>query len=284
MKTRVAPFLTFLLLLSLLLFSNTTPALAQSNSTNRMQQLINRWVERVEDRVQRMMDRYCDNFANYQEKYGSNLPAFCEQITPTPAPTPSPSTTPSPSPSPTASTTPSSTPSPTPTPSPSPSTSLTANLVISEVFYDVDDTHGVENTNEWVEIYNNSDVTVDVSGYLLEDAASSDALPDGTVIPANSYLVVTNDASTSTFWSIPSEIIALGGSIGNQLGNTGDVLHLKDANATLLDSVSWGSNITAFDPAITTIPAGSSIARQDVTTDTNSASDWAELTAPTPGQ
>lgn len=285
------PLPTFLLLFTLLIFSNTAAAQAQSNNP-RIQHVINRWVARVEDRIERMMDRYCDLFTDYQEKYGSDLPTFCgsNDSVPSPTPEPTPEATPEPTPSPDASpasspaTSPSLEPSPEPSSEPSPTTTPIAGLVISEVFYDVDDAHGAEGTNEWVELYNNSDSTIDLSGFMLEDASSSDLLPDGTTIPANGFLVITNNTSTTTFWSIPSDTIALGASIGNGLGNGGDFLSLKDASGTTLDAVSWGTNITAFDPSVGIVPPGSSMARHNASTDTNTASDWTELTAPTPGQ
>ena len=264
------------LFLMLFVWFAPRPAWAD-NRTDRMRDFVDRWVERIEERVARMMDRYCERFEKYNEKYGSRLPEFCGVEEPSPSPTPSPSPSPSVSPS----------VLPSPSPSPSPSPEPTGGLVLSEVYYDVDAEHGAETANEWVEIYNSSDVVADVSGYILEDATgNSDALPEGTTMPANGYLVVVSDSATTGFWTIPgsASVVALDSAIGNGLGNTGDAVFLKDVEGVELDDVSWGSNVDAFDPAVSGVAAGSSVARVPVTTDTNTAADWTELEAPTPGE
>ena len=226
---------------------------------------INRRVERAEARVDRIIDRYCERFVGYQERYGSDLPSFCdEESTPDPTPTPTPTATPT------------VTPSPTPTPS-------GAGVLISEVYYDVDDEHGAEGDNEWVELYNTNDSAVDLSGFMLGDASSDDTLPDGTTIPASGYLVITNDATTETFWSIGSQLIALGSDIGSGLGNNGDAVHLKDASGTVLDSMSYGSNTDAFDPSVADTIEGYSLERTNPGFDSNTAGDWQALITPTPG-
>ena len=46
---------------------------------------------------------------------------------------------------------------------------------------------------DWVEIYNNTDAALDISGYGLSDdllSAAKWTFPDGSVIPARGYLVV----------------------------------------------------------------------------------------------
>jgi len=160
-------------------------------------------------------------------------------------------------------------------------------VVISEVYYDVDDTHGAESSNEWVELYNPTDTEVDLSGYLLADAASSDALPEGANVPAGGYMVVTSATTTEGFWTMPDgvNIVVLEGPVGNGLGNSGDVVMLQTSDGlTTIDAVSWGSNTDAFDPSADDVPEGSSLMRTDVMTDSHAADDWMESETPTPGE
>lgn len=160
----------------------------------------------------------------------------------------------------------------------------TGTVVISEVYYDVDDTHGSESANEWVELFNAGDTPVDIGGWSLSDAASSDELPADLLMQPGEYLVVTNSTTTLNFWTFPGiTVVALQSSIGNSLGNTGDALYLSDTEARVVDSVSWGGNIDVFDPSVIDVVEGHSIARDPVATDTDTAADWIDLETPTPG-
>src|SRR3989344_2620208 len=106
-------------------------------------------------------------------------------------------------------------------------------VVISEVHYNVDVAHGVNTTNdnnEWVELYNGTNETVDLSGWTLTDNDLSEALPAGTLFPSGAFLIVTATTSTSGFWpDIPEgvEVVVLGSQIGNGLAAGGDVVLLR---------------------------------------------------------
>ena len=172
---------------------------------------------------------------------------------------------------------------------PPPPEETIGHVVISEVHYDVDVAHG-ENSgngnNEWVELYNGSAETVDLSGWKLADNNASDALPEGTLLPAGEFLIITATSSTAGFWpDIPEdvEIIVLGSLIGNSLAAGGDVVLLRDDEDTLVDAVSWGSNTTAFDPSVPGVTQGESVARILLTVDTDTAADWEERGIPSPG-
>jgi len=43
-------------------------------------------------------------------------------------------------------------------------------VVINEVHFDVDSRHGVEPSNEWIELYNTGTTTVDLYGWLITDS------------------------------------------------------------------------------------------------------------------
>ncbi len=159
-----------------------------------------------------------------------------------------------------------------------------AHVIISEAYYNPDTAHGDDPGNEWVELYNPTASPVDISGWSIMDATSTDAFPATTTIAAGGYLIVTGTSTTANFWSFPGgvPVVVLGGSIGNGLSNSSDGVFLKSGD-TVVDAVSWGSNTTAFDPSTASVADGHSIARSSVTTDTNTASDWVDRETPTPG-
>ncbi|HEX9721652.1 MAG TPA: lamin tail domain-containing protein [Candidatus Paceibacterota bacterium] len=175
------------------------------------------------------------------------------------------------------------TPEPEPEPEPEPDVD---HLLITEVYYDVDDAHGTETANEWVEIYNSTGADIDLTGWTIEDAnGSADSLGTST-IPTGGFAIIAEDDTTATFWAWPAEtvVILVGATIGNALGNAGDALYLKNSLEEIVDSVSWDSSTAAFDPSVPGVPEGSSIARDPLTTDTNTAADWIELETPNPGE
>lgn len=110
------------------------------------------------------------------------------------APTPTPTATPTPIPSP--SPTPSSTPSPSPSPSPKPIPSPLPAVVISEFR-----TRGPNGaSDEFVEFYNNSNISVDLSGCKLRVSSSTGVISNrltfanGTILPPRKHILVVNSA------------------------------------------------------------------------------------------
>lgn len=163
---------------------------------------------------------------------------------------------------------------------------LIDHLIFGEVYYDVDgDTKGEEFTNEWLEIYNPTGESVNIAGYTIEDNTDANTLPDVT-IPAEGYVIVTASSTTADFWSFPEgvPVIVLDTNIGNGLGNTGDSLFLWDEFDKIQDFLSWGTNVEAFDPSAIDVAEGHSLARTDLSIDTDTAADWAEQEIPTPGE
>src|SRR3989344_8511340 len=172
---------------------------------------------------------------------------------------------------------------------PPPPEETIGHVVISEVHYNVDVAHGVNTTNdnnEWVELYNGTNETVDLSGWTLTDNDLSDALPAGTLFPSGAFLIVTATTSTSGFWpDIPEgvEVVVLGSQIGNGVAAGGDVVLLRDTGVNLIDAVSWGTNTAAFNPSVSGVAQGESIARILLTVDTDTAADWEMREIPSPG-
>lgn len=109
---------------------------------------------------------------------------------------------------------------------------LSADVVINEIMplnngvaFDQDG----EN-DDWVEFYNNSNSSVDISGYYLSDEAQNLTkwkIPNGTSIAGNDYLIVWLDNDT----------LQTGLHANFQMTSEGETIYLSDANGTLQSSV-----------------------------------------------
>ena len=207
-------------------------------------------------------------------------------ITPTSTPTPTPSMTPTPTATPTVT---------------SESTPQAARLLISEVFYDP---AGSEPNEEWIELYNGGGADLNLSGYKLGDEETQGGgegmfeFPEMAVIVSGEVVVIANRAVdflavfgflphyevVDTESNVPDMVKYTAWSTGSlQLGNSGDEVLLLDSEDILIDTVSWGDSVWAFNPSVEDVEQGHSISRSPVYADTNSASDWIDLLNPEPG-
>lgn len=160
-------------------------------------------------------------------------------------------------------------------------------LVISEVFYDVDDAHGSEGDNEWVEIYNPTGSAVDLMDWMLgESTTTADVIATTShmLMPGN-YLLVTDATTTALFWDLTLvDVVYLRSPITTSgLSNEGEYIALFDPGSEAVDAVSYGTDEEAFSPSVPVVDEGHSIARSPVDTDTDTAADWADSDAPTSG-
>ena len=149
-------------------------------------------------------------------------------------------------------------------------------IVFSEIFYD---TPGTDSDEEWIELFNGTDVTVDIGGFTITDnngTGSSYTFPGGTTIVAGSYLTVASDAiGFNALYAFDADLY---GSVP-ALNNGGDALLLTDANGNLIDEVAWEGGASSGVPngwggSGPNASTGQSISRFDLYTDSNSYSDW----------
>lgn len=101
---------------------------------------------------------------------------------------------------------------------------------------------------EWVELINDGDETIDLSGWRLGDARSSrelwgDLAPRARVVFAADQIAAPN-----------GEVRLLGGAIGNGLNNDGDTLQLIAPDGSVVEAIEYGS------PQRPTPAAGASLA------------------------
>ena len=170
------------------------------------------------------------------------------------------------------------------------STGSHARLVISEVLYSLVTTQGSEaqGENEWIELFNGSDSSIDLNGYAIGDSAGKDVLSgDDLLLLPGAYVILTPEASTLTFWDMPEGTLTviIGNKLGsNGLGNSGDAVFLYNVEGDVIDAMSYGTNDMVFPAGSLVAPKGSSLARVPVTVDTDTPNDWAVLDVPTPGR
>jgi len=162
-------------------------------------------------------------------------------------------------------------------------------IVINEVYYDVGKDKGEEGENEWIEVYNRTNSTIDISGWIIEDnggASRQRVITGPAEIPSKGFAVITPFESTWLYWVIPDTIvkITLNNKIGSYgLSNEGDRIILREPAGKEIDAMSYEDDITVFELPIAA-KEGESLGRQTAGYDTDTASDWQVLNTPTPGQ
>ena len=173
-----------------------------------------------------------------------------------------------------------------PSPSSNPLPAVNDHVVITEVYYDVDDDHGTEGKNEWIELYNGTGAAVNLANWAITDASETKRVLPEVQVPADCLVVITNEELTFDMWPASQEFsgFAINSLLGNGLGNTGDALYLVDADGTTIDSLSWGDNTDVFENPAPDVPEGYSLARADIYRDRNIASDWIESQSPSMGK
>ena len=127
------------------------------------------------------------------------------------------------------------------------STKASANVLLNEVMYNPETS---ENYNEWIELYNPTNETINVSGWILSDNYAEDIIQGNydngngsTIIPPFSYAIIT-DHGTEVYenYNISNNTIKLyvdDKSIGNGLGNSGDKIILKNNQNVTIDQIEW---------------------------------------------
>ncbi len=155
-------------------------------------------------------------------------------------------------------------------------------LRINKVYYDVAGDRGNEGDNEWVEIYNQTNIPLDISGWQICDNASCDTIPSSNAIPSEGFAVITASSTTWGYWDIPDGVvkIVLNSDIGNGLANTDDRVLLKRPDGIEIDAMSYGGDTYAFDPSCPDVVEGNILGRSPNGYDTNQASDFIEFSPP----
>jgi len=158
---------------------------------------------------------------------------------------------------------------------PNPSPQLIGGVVINEIFYHPQSDRDGE---EFVEIYNATDRTINLSGWAFLDGFTYH-FPLGTVLPPDSYLVIANDpAQVEKLFGITG---VLGPFESGRLSNRGERIALHDDLGNLVDSVTYAdSGVWPARPD----GDGASLELINPNFDRNIPACWAaSLDEPTPG-
>jgi hypothetical protein len=126
---------------------------------------------------------------------------------------------------------------------------VTSGIVVNEILAsnDTGATDEAGDTEDWIELYNNNDFAVDLSGFYLTDNATSLqkwTIPAGTIIAAKGYLIVWADEE-STEGPLHASF---------KLSAGGETVVLSDTLVIVLDSVVYGAQTT--DMGYARIPNG----------------------------
>ncbi len=112
---------------------------------------------------------------------------------------------------------------------------------INEIMYNPE---GIDEGNEWIELYNNGSSDVNISGWKFFEGNTNHKtiLFFGSyVIPANSYFIITGNGTkfVSAYPSSNASVLISSFS----LSNTGEYIALLDGAQDVLDSVSYSSSL-----------------------------------------
>ncbi len=111
-------------------------------------------------------------------------------------------------------------------------------IVINEINYKSAESL---DTRDWIEFYNNSDVTMDLAGWKFRDDNDEHMyiFPENAVIQPNHYFVLCRDARAFKLLNPGARNVF--GDLDFKLSSEGDVLRLYNAGGTLIDRVAYGS-------------------------------------------
>jgi Lamin Tail Domain/Concanavalin A-like lectin/glucanases superfamily/CotH kinase protein len=128
---------------------------------------------------------------------------------------------------------------------------------------------------EWVELYNQMSVDMDLSGWSLDGGIGFD-FPEGTLIRGGGYLVVSLSPATLM---AATGLTNVYGPFSGRLSNAGEELRLLNNNQRVMDTVDYGVD---GDWPAGADGAGASLAKRDPDKGSEAAENWT-LSAPVGG-
>lgn len=151
---------------------------------------------------------------------------------------------------------------------------------------------GSEAWNEWVEVYNQTNVEQNITGWSICDNMACDVIPRTAIIPPFGFALITASSTTLSLWNIPTSFpfaVLADGTIGDGLDNDNDMLILKRPDGVTMDQMNYGENpnigwtnynADVWVPGTIDVPEGKVLARNPTGYDTDQPSDWAGFGVP----
>ncbi len=133
-------------------------------------------------------------------------------------------------------------------------------IVINEIYYNPPTSQGSDSNYEFLEIYNASNATVDISGYYFSGIGYT--FPSETSMNSGAFIVLANNSnnySGSIEWT------------SGGLTNTGETITLYDGAGNTIDIVDYDDSSPWPTPPD---EDGPSLELIDASTDNNTASNW----------
>ena len=114
--------------------------------------------------------------------------------------------------------------------------SIERGIVINEINYNSSD---LFDSGDWVEIYNSSNMTVDMSNWYFSDSDDKHKFffPPGTILEPNQYLVLAEDEEK--FNSIFPDVENYIGETGFGLSGSGELVRIFDIEGIIVDSLTY---------------------------------------------
>ncbi len=155
------------------------------------------------------------------------------------------------------------------------SSSVHADIVINEIFYHPESECEPE---EFVEIYNNGNETVDLTGWAFTEGVRF-RFPDGAQIAPGAYLVVCRELEG--FRSQFGALSGLLGSYSRKLNNDGEDIVLADGDGEIVDRVDYDD---VFPWPVKADGLGGSLELVNSLADNEGPEYWRPSGGPTPGR
>ena len=113
------------------------------------------------------------------------------------------------------------------------------NIVINEINYNPSLSF---NTDDWIELYNNGESPVNISGWVYKDENDTHIfeIPDGTILDSNAYLVLCVD--TTLFKPLFPDVQNFIGNVSFGLSGSGELIRLYDTQMKIMDSLVYDDN------------------------------------------
>ncbi|MEZ4922355.1 MAG: CotH kinase family protein [Crocinitomicaceae bacterium] len=104
-----------------------------------------------------------------------------------------------------------------------------------------------DSCGDWVELYNRSDKEIDISGWTFTERGYKNGweLPQDTRLPANGYLVLTENRDNFKSYYSADSVVAIG-NFEFGLSSQGEGIKLYDAEGYIVDSLTY--SVTLMEP------------------------------------